>query len=200
MPVCLPAGFAHWRSGRSCAILSDFSKTLTCASGYVSSSVIPEDQTMRRQVTAFDPQDANFEARVRSSFARQTAMATLGIEIAGLQPGEVDLRMPYASEYTQQHGFIHAGIITTALDSACGYAAFSLMPANAAVLTVEFKTNLIAPARGEHFLFRARVVKQGRTITVCDAQAYAMEAGKEKLVATMTGTLMALFDREGIAQ
>ena len=155
---------------------------------------------MRRPVTAFNPQDANFEARVRSSFARQTAMATLGIEIAGLQAGEVELRMPYASEYTQQHGFIHAGIITTALDSACGYAAFSLMPANAAVLTVEFKTNLIAPAHGEHFLFRARVVKPGRTITVCDAQAYAMEAGKEKLVATMTGTLMALFDREGIAQ
>lgn len=155
---------------------------------------------MRRQVTAFNPQDANFEARVRSSFARQTAMATLGIEIAGLQAGEVELRMPYASEYTQQHGFIHAGIITTALDSACGYAAFSLMPANAAVLTVEFKTNLIAPARGEHFLFRARVVKPGRTITVCDAQAYAVDAEKEKLVATMTGTLMALFDREGIAQ
>jgi uncharacterized protein (TIGR00369 family) len=108
--------------------------------------------------------------------------------------------MPYASEYTQQHGFIHAGIITTALDSACGYAAFSLMPANAAVLTVEFKTNLIAPARGEYFLFRARVVKPGRTITVCDAQAYAVDAEKEKLVATMTGTLMALFDREGIAQ
>ena len=154
---------------------------------------------MRRQVTAFNTQDANFEARVRSSFARQTAMATLGIEIAGLQPGEVELRMPYASEYTQQHGFIHAGIITTALDSACGYAAFSLMPANAAVLTVEFKTNLVAPARGDFFLFRACVLKPGRTITVCDAQAFAAEDGKEKLVATMTGTLMALFGREGIA-
>ena len=148
----------------------------------------------------FDPKDANFEARVRTSFARQTAMATLGIEITDIKPGEVELRMPYAAAYTQQHGFIHAGIITTALDSACGYAAFSLMPDDAAVLTVEFKTNLIAPARGDYFLFRAVVVKPGRTITVCDAQAFAAEGGKEKLVATMTGTLMALFDREGIAQ
>ena len=148
----------------------------------------------------FNPKDANFEARVRTSFARQTAMATLGIEIADLKPGEIELRMPYAIAYTQQHGFIHAGIITTALDSACGYAAFSLMPEDAAVLTVEFKTNLIAPARGDHFLFRARVVKPGRTITVCEAQALAVEGGKEKLVATMTGTLMSLFGREEIAQ
>ena len=152
------------------------------------------------RMAGFDPKDANFEARVRTSFARQTAMATLGIEITGLKPGEVELRMPYTAAYTQQHGFVHAGIVTTALDSACGYAAFSLMPADAAVLTVEFKTNLIAPARGDYFLFRARVVKPGRTITVCDAQAFAVEGGKEKLVATMTGTLMALFGREDIAQ
>lgn len=95
--------------------------------------------------------------------------------------------------------FIHAGIITTALDTACGYAAFSLMPDDAAVLTIEFKTNLIAPARGDHFLFRACVLKPGRTISVCDAQAFAVEGGNEKLVATMTGTLMALFGRQGIA-
>jgi uncharacterized protein (TIGR00369 family) len=126
-------------------------------------------------------------------------MATLNIEIATVEAGEVELRMPYAAGYTQQHGFVHAGIITTALDSACGYAAFSLMPDKAAVLTVEFKTNLLAPARGDYFLFRARVVKPGRTITVCDAQAFAIEGDKEKLIATMTGTLMALFDRDGIA-
>ena len=104
----------------------------------------------------FDPKDANFEARIRTSFARQTAMATLGIEITDIKPGEVELRMPYDAAYAQQHGFIHAGIITTALDSACGYAAFSLMPDDAAVLTIEFKTNLIAPARGGYFVFRAR--------------------------------------------
>jgi uncharacterized protein (TIGR00369 family) len=152
---------------------------------------------MISRLTAKDPQ---FEARVRASFARQTAMATLGIEIVSVGAGEVELRMPYAAAYTQQHGFIHAGIITAALDTACGYAAFSLMPDDAAVLTVEFKTNLLAPARGNHFLFRAHVVKPGRTISVCDAQAFAVEGGGEKLVATMTGTLMALFDREGIAQ
>jgi len=150
-------------------------------------------------MTSFTPKDANFEARVRASFARQTAMATLGIEITSLTGGEIELKMPYATAYTQQHGFIHAGIITTALDSACGYAAFSLMPEDAAVLTVEFKTNLLAPARGDYFLFRGRVLKPGRSITVCDAQAFAVENGKEKLVATMTATMMALFDREGIA-
>ena len=147
----------------------------------------------------FTPKDPNFETRVRASFARQTAMATLGIEMTALAAGEIELRLPYAAAYTQQHGFVHAGIITTALDSACGYAAFSLMPADAAVLTVEFKTNLVAPARGEYFLCRAQVLKPGRTLTVCDAQAYAVEGGKKKLVATMTGTLMALFDRDGIA-
>jgi uncharacterized protein (TIGR00369 family) len=146
----------------------------------------------------FNPQDEGFEARVRASFARQTAMATLGIEIADIKAGQIELRMPYSAAYTQQHGFIHAGIITTALDTACGYAAFSLMPDDAAVLTIEFKTNLIAPARGDHFLFRGCVLKYGRTISVCDAQAFAIEGSNEKLVATMTGTLMALFGSEGI--
>jgi len=125
-------------------------------------------------------------------------MRTLAIEIVRLGPGEIELAMPYNRAYTQQHGFMHAGIITTALDSACGYAAFSLMPADAAVLTVEFKTNLIAPAKGESFKFRAHVIKPGKTLTFCDAQALAVEAGKERLVATMTGTLMAVFQRGGI--
>jgi uncharacterized protein (TIGR00369 family) len=99
--------------------------------------------------------------------------------------------MPYAQAYTQQHGFVHAGIVTMALDSACGHAAFSLMPADSDVLLVEFRTNLLAPAKCERFVFRARVVKPGRTITVCDAAAFAIDAGTEKLIATMTGTLMA---------
>jgi uncharacterized protein (TIGR00369 family) len=143
-------------------------------------------------VTAFQPPDPNFDQRVRDSFARQKAMATLGIAIEQLGPGEIELGMAYAEAYTQQHGFMHAGIMTAALDSACGYAAFSLMPANAEVLTVEFKTNLLAPARGSRFAFRARVVRPGRTLTFCEAQAYAFADDGEKLVATMTGTLMAL--------
>lgn len=147
----------------------------------------------------FQAQDPGFRERVRASFARQQVMATLGIEIVHLEPGSVHLTMLPNSAYTQQHGFIHAGIITTALDSACGYAAFSLMPPDAAVLTVEFKTNLLAPANGERFVFRAEVIKPGRTLTICDARAFAVEGSKEKLVATMTGTLMAVTGRQDVA-
>ncbi len=147
----------------------------------------------------FQPKDPNFDQRVRASFARQGAMASLGIEIARVDPGRIELAMPYAPAFTQQHGFVHAGIIATALDSACGYAAFSLMPANAEVLTVEFKTNLLAPAKGERYLFRAHVVRPGRTLTVCEAQAFALQADAgERLIATMTGTLMTLFERPGV--
>lgn len=147
----------------------------------------------------FEPKDPNFRERVAASFQRQAVMHTLGIEIAGLVPGEIELTMPYAQPYTQQHGFVHAGIITTALDSACGYAAFSLMPADAAVLTVEFKTNLLAPAKGERFIFRGKVIKPGRTLTICDASAFAIEGASERLIATMTGTLMALYERDGVS-
>jgi len=133
---------------------------------------------------------------VRNSFAQQRVMQTLGIDIVRLEPGKIELAMPYDAAYTQQHGFLHAGVVTTALDSACGYAASSLMPAEAEVLTVEFKTNLLAPAKGDRFLFRGSVVKPGRTLTVCEAQAIAVDDGTEgRLVATMVGTLMAVFDR-----
>jgi uncharacterized protein (TIGR00369 family) len=149
-------------------------------------------------MSVFKPKDLLFETRVRDSFGRQEAMRTLAIEIALLEPGEITLIMPYVAAYTQQHGFVHAGILATALDSACGYAAFSLMPEDAAVLTVEFKLNLLAPARGDRFVFRGKVVKPGRTISVCEAYAFAISAGEEKLIATMSGTLMALFDRGDI--
>jgi uncharacterized protein (TIGR00369 family) len=153
------------------------------------------------QQMSFQPADPNFADRVRASFARQRTMATLGVTIARLEPGEIELAMRYDQAYTQQHGFVHAGIVATALDSACGYAAFSLMPADAAVLTVEFKTNLLAPAKGDRFLFRARVVKPGRTLTVCDGQALALDgAADERLIATMTGTLMAVFGRPNLGQ
>jgi uncharacterized protein (TIGR00369 family) len=153
----------------------------------------------------FQPKDANFAERVRASFARQRVMQTLGVQITRLAAGEIELAMPYGAAFTQQHGFVHAGIVATVLDSACGYAAFSLMPADAAVLTVEFKTNLLAPAKGERFLFRAHVVKPGRTLTVCEARAFALEddaqtGTQERLVATMNGTLMALFERPNVQQ
>jgi uncharacterized protein (TIGR00369 family) len=140
----------------------------------------------------------DFEKRVRESFARQQAMHTLGVVISRLERGVVELEMPYAAAFTQQHGFMHAGVIATALDTACGYAAFSMMDPRAAILTIEFKSNFLAPAKGDRFRFVANVVKHGRTISVCDAQAFAQTAAGEKLIATMTATVMAVIDRPGI--
>jgi uncharacterized protein (TIGR00369 family) len=146
----------------------------------------------------FQPKNPNYRAIATDTFARQRAMRTLGISIARMAPGEVDLSMGYSAEFTQQNGFVHAGIITAGLDNACGIAAFTLMPAGSDILTVEFKTNLLAPARGERFAFRATVVKPGRTLTVCEGRAYAIQDGAETLIATMTGTLMALPRREAV--
>jgi uncharacterized protein (TIGR00369 family) len=148
----------------------------------------------------YQAQDPNYRIRVESSFARQRAMDTLKIKLARIAPGEIELRFPHQEQLAQQHGFIHAGILATALDTACGYAAFSLMPPEAAVLTVEFKTNLLAPAQGDFFRVVGWVVKPGRTITVCQAEAFACEQTTSKLVATMTATVMTIIDREGIQQ
>lgn len=136
-----------------------------------------------------------FEGRVRDSFARQKAMATIGARLARVAAGEVDIELPWRDDLTQQHGYLHAGIVGTALDSACGYAAYSLMPPDAAVLSIEFKVNLLAPARGERILCRGRVKKAGRTIMVCEADAFAVTGGTEKLVASMTGTMMCVMGR-----
>ncbi|HYH83129.1 MAG TPA: PaaI family thioesterase [Longimicrobium sp.] len=138
-------------------------------------------------------------ARVRASFARQAAMATLGVEVVHVAPGEVDLRMPYRAELTQQHGFLHAGIIATLADSAAGYAAFTLMPADAGVVSVEFKLNLMAPAVGEAFVARGRVKKAGRTLTVVNTDVFAHRDGAERLIATMQATIMTLLDRPGMS-
>jgi uncharacterized protein (TIGR00369 family) len=146
------------------------------------------------------PEGDDFEARVRESFARQKVMETFGAELTRVTRGTVEIEMPYAADLTQQHGFLHAGVISTCLDSACGYAAYSVMPPDAAVLTIEFKVNLLAPGRGERFLFRGSVTKPGRTIIVADGQAYGLAAdGSARLVATMTGTMMTVLGREGIA-
>lgn len=144
------------------------------------------------------PRYSGWEAKVRDSFARQNAMKSIGITIADIAPGRLTLMMPFTSDYAQQHGFIHAGIITTAMDSCCGYAAHSLMDEHASVLSVEFKSNFLSPAKGDHFLFRAEVVKAGRTITVAEAAAFAVNEDNEKLIATMTATLMAVRDRPDV--
>ncbi|WP_108819123.1 PaaI family thioesterase [Pseudovibrio sp. Alg231-02] len=151
-------------------------------------------------MSEFTPRFAGYEKKVRDSFARQPAMASLGIEIARVEPGIVELIMPYNKDFTQQHGFLHAGIVTTALDSAAGYAAFSLMDEDAAVLTIELKTNLMNPAAGEYFVFRAKVEKPGRTITFVNATAYAIKDGSEKKVATLSGTMMSVRGRADVQQ
>ena len=145
----------------------------------------------------FEPKNPDYREIAAATFERQQAMRKLGISIARIEPGEVDLSMSYSADWTQQNGFVHAGIVTAGLDTACGIAAFTLMPAGCDILTVEFKTNLLAPAKGERFAFRAIVVKPGRTLTICEARAFAENDGVESLVATMTGTLMALQRREG---
>lgn len=141
------------------------------------------------------PRDPGFSERVRKSFGLQTVMKTMGIDLLEVDPGSVTLSMSYAHAYTQQHGFIHAGVTTTALDSACAYAAFTLMESDAAVLTVEFKTNLIAPAKGERFTYKGTVLKPGRTLSVCEGRAYARTEHGEKLIASMTATIMAVSGR-----
>lgn len=146
----------------------------------------------------FEPRHADFAGRVRDSFARQGAMQTLGASLGLVVPGAVDIELPWAAELTQQHGFLHAGMVATALDSACGYAAFTLMEARTAVLTIEFKINLLAPAKGERFRMEGRVLKPGRTISVCEGRAFAIENSQEKLVATMGCTLMAVTGRDNI--
>jgi uncharacterized protein (TIGR00369 family) len=148
----------------------------------------------------FTPKNPDFRKVAAGTFERQQAMRTLGIFIARLEPGEVDLAMDYSAELTQQNGFVHAGVITAGLDTACGIAAFTLMPAGVDILTVEFKTNLLAPASGERFFFRATVVKPGRTLTICEARGFALRDGREHLIATMTGTLMAMVRREQSAE
>jgi uncharacterized protein (TIGR00369 family) len=143
----------------------------------------------------FEPKNPDYRTVATATFQNQRAMRSFSISIARLEPGEIELTMPYSADFTQQNGFVHAGVITSALDTACGIAAFSLMPAGADILTVEFKTNLLAPAKGERFVFRGMVVKPGRTLTVCEARAYAVSTAGESLIATMTGTLMAMMPR-----
>jgi uncharacterized protein (TIGR00369 family) len=149
-------------------------------------------------VSTFKPQVANFEARVRKSFDRQPMMHTIGASLARIEPGEVEMGMPIAVQFCQQHGFVHAGIVTTLADTACGYAAFSLMPASAGVLTTEFKVNLLAPAAGERLIAVGRVVKPGRTLTVTQGEVHAESEGKRKLVAIITATLMAVEGRDDV--
>jgi uncharacterized protein (TIGR00369 family) len=146
-------------------------------------------------LTTHEPQDPAFEARVRASFERQRFMATIGARLIRVDPGEVDIELSVRDDLVQQHGFLHAGVLAAAADSACGYAALSLMPAGAAVLSVEFKINLLAPAAGDRIVARGRVIRAGKTVTVCWGDVTSYTAESERLVATMVGTMMTVRDR-----
>jgi uncharacterized protein (TIGR00369 family) len=150
--------------------------------------------TLPRPV-AFEPRDPAYEARVRASFARQRAMHTIGARLVRVEPGEVELELPFREDLTQQHGFLHAGVVTMIVDSACGYAALSLMDADAAVLSVEYKVNLLAPAVGDRMRAIGRVVKPGRTLVVCTGEVIAVGPEAESVVTVMQATMMAVRGR-----
>jgi uncharacterized protein (TIGR00369 family) len=138
------------------------------------------------------PLDPGFEARVREGFARQSFMATLDARLARVAPGEVDIELEPRPDLGQQHGYVHAGAVTAIVDSACGFAARTLMPAESEVVSVEFKVNLLAPAVGALLVARGRVVRAGRTLTVCQGEVVARGDGGERTVAVMQATMMRL--------
>jgi uncharacterized protein (TIGR00369 family) len=141
------------------------------------------------QFKALDP---DFEQRVRDSFARQAAMALIGAAITRVVPGRCEIELPVRDDLTQQHKFVHGGVVGMIADSAGGYAAFTLMPADASVLTVEYKINMLAPAKGERLIARGEVLKPGRTLSIVRADVYALDAGRETLVAATQQTLMVM--------
>ena len=140
----------------------------------------------------------DFRARIRRNFVRQAAMQTIGAELTRVEHGVVEIELPFDVKLTQQHGILHAGIISAALDSACGFAAYSVIDPEASILTIEFKVNLMSPGRGDRFLFRGEITKPGSTIIVADGRGYAIGDGPAKLIASMTGTMMVIRGREGI--
>ncbi|AWK86412.1 PaaI family thioesterase [Azospirillum thermophilum] len=140
-------------------------------------------------MATFDPRDPDWKARCLASFERQPIVRTLGIELAAVEPGFCEMRLPFREELTQQHGYFHAGMVSTLADNAGGYAAYSLMPAGSEVLAVEFKVNLLSPAKGEVMIARARVVKPGRTLVITTVEVSMLEKGEEKLCALMQQTV-----------
>lgn len=143
----------------------------------------------------FSPAEQNFDQMVRASFNRQGVMRLIGARLLKVEPGMVEIELPYRTDLTQQHGFFHAGITSTIADTAGGYAAMSLLPAGTAMLTVEFKINLLAPATGDRLIAKGRVVKPGRTLTVCTLEVEAIASGDGKMCAFGLQTMMTLGER-----
>ena len=143
--------------------------------------------------------DPEFESRVRASFLRQRFMATLGATLERVVPGEVLIALPFSEALTQQHGYLHAGVVAAVIDSACGYAALSLMEPDTGVMSAEFKLNLLAPATGNRFVALGRVIKSGKTLTVCHGELRTVGDEGDVVVAVMQGTMMAVRGRDGIS-
>jgi len=144
------------------------------------------------KTNSLSPVDPDYAARVKDSFRRQKLMAWIGAELAGLGPGQCEIRLPCRPELTQQDGYIHAGIVGTIGDTAAGYAAYTLMPHDAGVLTIEYKMNLVAPAVGESLVARGEVLRAGRTLVVARADVFALKSGAETLCASLLQTLMTM--------
>jgi uncharacterized protein (TIGR00369 family) len=144
------------------------------------------------------PAASAIEQRIRGAFDRQGFMATIGASLVAVREGEVEIALPFSAALTQQHGFIHGGAVTSIVDSACGFAALSMMPAEAAVLTIEFKVNLLSPAKGERLRAVGRVVRPGRTLMVCIGNVFTEEARRSKQVALMTTTMMVVDAAKGL--
>lgn len=142
--------------------------------------------------TPFKPPDLNYAERVLASFGQQTVMAAIGASVLSVAPGVVEIELPFRADLCQQDGFLHAGIVTTIVDSACGYAALTLLAVDARVLSVEFKINFLAPAVGDRFIARGLVVRAGRTITVCTGEVVAFAGDTERSIALMQATMMAV--------
>lgn len=140
----------------------------------------------------YQPRNPDWERVVRESFARQAYMGLIGARLAELHPGRVTIELPYRDDLCQQRGFLHGGVTTAIADSAAGYAAFTLMPANSSPLTVELKVNLLAPAVGERFFATAQVLRSGRTLSIVDADVFAEADGLRKPIAKMLTTLICL--------
>jgi uncharacterized protein (TIGR00369 family) len=139
------------------------------------------------------PRNPSFAEEIKQSFAKQTIMGLIGAELSRVDAGVVEITLPYRPDLAQQHGYLHAGIVTTIADSACGYAAYSLMPPETEVLSVEFKVNLLRPAKGQTFVAIAEVVKAGKTLTVVRADVFGMDHdGRRELIATMLGTMICI--------
>src|SRR5262245_18324437 len=146
-------------------------------------------------MSALDPVT---EKRCRESFARQKMMVDIGAEILSVKAGECEIVMPFDQRFTQQHGFMHAGVITTLADTACGFASLSLMPEDAVVLTTEFKVNLLSPAKCERFIAVGKVVRPGKKLMVCLGEVFAEDAGRRKQVALMTASMMVMDTSTGL--